>query len=312
MAGESIPFTLADIQATARAYDPRLSKAPIVIGHPATDDPAQGWAQSLAATERGLFAQPMKVDPAFAEAVNAGRYGTISAKFYRPQDAANPVPGVWYLRHIGFLGAQPPAVKGLDDPAFAADADDGCVCFQEGLAVAPDINFQPPKESTVTDEEVARLREENLAKDRRIAELEAKQRADEAATTQAANTAFAEQMASEARILPAWKPLVAAIGTQLQATPDVEFGEGVDKKPMVEVFRDFVRALPPAVSFGEQAARERAAAGQGDAGAGAGADDCVEFGEGVDPDRLKQHRAIQAYAKENKTSYATAARAVIK
>lgn len=42
------------------------------------------------------------------------------------------MPGVWYLRHIGFLGEHPPGVKGLDDPEFAEA--DGCVCFQEGVA----------------------------------------------------------------------------------------------------------------------------------------------------------------------------------
>ena len=134
MSGESIAFSAADLQATAAAYNPRLAKAPLVIGHPATDDPAKGWAQSLAANERGLFATATKVDPAFAESVRAGSYGTVSAKFYRPTDANNPVPGVWYLRHVGFLGAANPGVKGLDDPEFADAADDGCVCFTEGVA----------------------------------------------------------------------------------------------------------------------------------------------------------------------------------
>jgi hypothetical protein len=133
MSGEAIDFTTADLQATAAAFNPALSKAPIVIGHPATDDPAQGWIAQLKATERGLFGTPSQVDPAFAQAANAGRYGAVSAKFYRPTDANNPVPGVWYLRHVGVLGAQNPAVKGLDSPAFAS-ADDGCVCFQEGVA----------------------------------------------------------------------------------------------------------------------------------------------------------------------------------
>lgn len=129
MAGEAIEFSEADLAATARAYDPKLHKAPIVKGHPATDAPAQGWAAALVADGRGLFAAAEKVDPAFAEEVRAGRYGTVSAKFYRPDSPANPVPGVWYLRHIGVLGAQPPAVKGLDSPEFAEDADS--VAFQE-------------------------------------------------------------------------------------------------------------------------------------------------------------------------------------
>ena len=132
MAGDVIEFSEADVAATARAYDPKLHEAPLVIGHPKTDDPAQGWVQSLAATERGLFAAPRDVQVAFSEQVGQRRYGKVSSKFYSPDSPSNPVPGVWYLRHVGFLGAQPPGVKGLDNPSFA-DADDGCVAFQEAV-----------------------------------------------------------------------------------------------------------------------------------------------------------------------------------
>lgn len=132
MAGETIAFSQADLAATAAAFNPALGKAPIVIGHPATDDPAMGWVERLEANERGLFAYPKQVDPAFAESARAGRFGALSAMFYRPTDAGNPKPGVWYLKHVGALGAQQPAVKGLDDPAFAASATG--VCFAEGVA----------------------------------------------------------------------------------------------------------------------------------------------------------------------------------
>lgn len=136
--GEAIEFSQADIEATAAAYDPKRLRAPLVKGHPKTDDPAQGWVARLRADARGLHAEPEQVAPAFAEEVRAGRYGAVSAKFYRPTDPNNPVPGVWYLRHLGFLGAQPPAVKGLEPPAFAeAGADDGeGVCFAEPLALS--------------------------------------------------------------------------------------------------------------------------------------------------------------------------------
>ncbi|WP_180125666.1 peptidase [Rhodoferax sp. BLA1] len=132
MSGEVIEFSAADLEATAKAYDPKIAKAPIVIGHPKTDDPAQGWVASLVKTARGLFSVPEKVDPAFAEDARAGKWGTISAKFYRPTDINNPVPGVWYLRHVGVLGAAAPGVKGLDPPEFN-EAEDG-VCFQEAIA----------------------------------------------------------------------------------------------------------------------------------------------------------------------------------
>lgn len=141
VAGEVLEFTAADLAATAAAYDPAIHKAPIVKGHPAIDAPAQGWATGLTARRAGLYAQPAQVDPAFAEEARAGRWGTVSAKFYRPDAANNPVPGVWYLRHIGVLGAHPPGVKGLESPEFGeADGDDGCVCFSEGVAFGRDSN----------------------------------------------------------------------------------------------------------------------------------------------------------------------------
>lgn len=135
VAGETIEFTEAEVRAMAAAYSPAKHKAPIVVGHPALDAPARGWVESLSADERGLFAVPTKVDPAFAEEARAGRWGTVSARFYRPDSPANPVPGVWYLRHIGVLGAQPPGVKGLLEPEFAeGEGEDGCVSFTEGVA----------------------------------------------------------------------------------------------------------------------------------------------------------------------------------
>lgn len=373
MAGETIEFGEADLAATAAAYNPKIHKAPIVKGHPAIDAPAQGWADQLVIQARGLYAVPGKVDPAFAEEARTGRWGTVSAKFYRPDAANNPVPGVWYLRHIGVLGAHPPGVKGLDDPEFAEASDDGCVCFAEGVAfgewdgmtnanlwrnlrewvlgkfgqedadkvvpgydvralelgAAEEINEarqaagapaafseaaappipsptnKPPQESAVNEEEAARLREESAAKDRQIAELQAAEAKRKEAAILADNAAFAESMASEARIPAAMKGQVAAIGAQLAAAPDVEFGEGDDKKPLHESFRDFVRALPQQVAFREQATRDRSAAAETESTP-------VEFAEGADPDRVQQDKRIRAYAKEHKVDYATAAHAVMR
>lgn len=95
------------------------TRLPLVIGHPAVDGPAWGWASRLAAGKDGLFASPSQLDPAFAKLVRAGRFKKVSASFYAPDNPNNFVPGVYYLRHVGFLGAQPPAVKGLAPVNFA-------------------------------------------------------------------------------------------------------------------------------------------------------------------------------------------------
>ena len=130
MQGATIDFGEGDLIATAKAYDPTRHEAPLVIGHPRADAPAWGWVGGLTADEGGLFATPRQLDPAFAEMVRAGRFKKVSASFYTPDSPHNPVPGVYYLRHVGFLGAQPPAVKGLAPVNFAeGDTDEGCVSF---------------------------------------------------------------------------------------------------------------------------------------------------------------------------------------
>lgn len=126
--GDSFNFSESDVAATIAAYDPALHEAPIVVGHPRHDLPAYGWIKSLAFAEGALAAETAQVDPAFAELVDAGRYKKISASFYHPESQSNPVPGVYYLRHVGFLGAQPPAIKGLRNPEFN-EADEKVVSF---------------------------------------------------------------------------------------------------------------------------------------------------------------------------------------
>lgn len=130
MHGTTLPFTPADLAACAAAYDPAVHEAPIVVGHPKTDDPAYGWVASLSATGSDLLAEPAQVDPQFAELVTAGRYKKISASFYLPDSPNNPKPGVLYLRHVGFLGAQPPSIKGLRSAAFG-EQETGVVEFAD-------------------------------------------------------------------------------------------------------------------------------------------------------------------------------------
>ena len=121
--GLKLEFSEDNLKASVEAYDPKIHEAPIVVGHPKDNGPAWGWVNSLSYNEDGLTANPDQVDPNFEEQVQAGRYKKVSASFYAPDSANNPVPGVYYLRHVGFLGAQPPAVKGLKGVEFSEDDD---------------------------------------------------------------------------------------------------------------------------------------------------------------------------------------------
>ncbi|MBH1817719.1 hypothetical protein I5W15_05090 [Stenotrophomonas maltophilia] len=130
--GRSFTFSEADVQQIAQTYSVDLHEAPIVVGHPKADLPAYGWGKSLECRDGVLFAEPHQVDPDFAGMVNKGRFKKISASIFLPDTPGNPTPGKFYLRHIGFLGAQPPAVKGLKSASFSEGEE--AVCFSQPLA----------------------------------------------------------------------------------------------------------------------------------------------------------------------------------
>ena len=128
--GSQWNITDADVQRAAEVYDPKLHEAPIVIGHPAMNAPAYGWVPKLAADGGSLTAEFAQMDDGFAAAVRAGRYKKVSASFWPPGHPNNPVPDSYYLRHVGFLGAHAPAVKGLRAIEFGA-AEEGVIEFSE-------------------------------------------------------------------------------------------------------------------------------------------------------------------------------------
>ncbi|MEA3533718.1 peptidase [Rhizobium sp. CC-YZS058] len=117
--GKALTFSEADVAAIAASYDPALHQAPIVVGHPKTNMPAFGWIKSLSVKGDRLVAEPDRLDPAFAEMVKDGKFLKVSAALYDPASKGNPTPGSYHLRHVGFLGAEPPAVKGLAAIEFA-------------------------------------------------------------------------------------------------------------------------------------------------------------------------------------------------
>ncbi|EGZ8565123.1 TPA: peptidase, partial [Escherichia coli] len=69
MHGKKLPFTPDDLAACVKAYDPSVHEAPLVIGHPRTEDPAWGWVKALSLSGVDLMAEPAQLDPQFAEMV---------------------------------------------------------------------------------------------------------------------------------------------------------------------------------------------------------------------------------------------------
>lgn len=128
--GITLDFNEDLLQQAATAYDPSLHEAPIVIGHPSSNGPAFGWVSGLNYQEGDLHAIPHQINADFQEMVQQGAFKKVSASWYLPDSPQNPKPGTLYLRHVGFLGAQPPAIKGLSGINFN-EATDGVVEFEE-------------------------------------------------------------------------------------------------------------------------------------------------------------------------------------
>lgn len=128
--GVVVDITTADLQQAVDAYNINFHESPAVIGHPQLNAPAYGWVKRLELDGDVLKAEFDQIDPEFAEMVEKGRFKKISSSFYLANSPNNPCPGNLYLRHVGFLGAMPPAVKGLRNPEFA-DNEQGVVDFSD-------------------------------------------------------------------------------------------------------------------------------------------------------------------------------------
>ena len=128
--GRTITFTLENCIDLAESYDPSVSEAPAVIGHPKLTAPAYGWAKRFQIKDGLVYVELDQVNPEFAEAFNSGAYKKRSLSIYLPESPGNPKPGHYYARHIGFLGAAAPAIKGLPDVSFAdSDGEQGAIEF---------------------------------------------------------------------------------------------------------------------------------------------------------------------------------------
>lgn len=115
-AGNTREWTEGDLDEIVTKYNQQVADkkhdAPVVIGHPVNNSPAYAWVESLKRIGSTLLAKFRDVDKQFQDLVNQGRYQKISIALYPDK----------LLRHVGFLGAVPPAVKGLKAPTFN-DAD---------------------------------------------------------------------------------------------------------------------------------------------------------------------------------------------
>lgn len=308
-AGQVHEFSQADVDGMVASYNPAVREAPLTVGHPKDNLPAYGWVKSLARNESGVLTiNPHKVEPQFAEMVKAGRFAKRSASFYPPNSPNNPTPGKWYLRHVAFLGAQPPAIAGLKDIEFSAGDADGAVCFSEIVPI--DIQQESDDMSKELEEKLAKAQADLAAANKKAADAEAaaKAAADQAASfaekaradRKAGFVSFAEAQVQAGKLLPKDKDMAVATLEALADAAPVEFAEGdaTRKVSPAQWLQDLIGAKQPVVSFGEFAP-----------GAGAGAA-AVQVGAAKGKSDAEIDQAAKAYAAQHKVNYSEALNAV--
>jgi hypothetical protein len=239
-----LSVTAEDILATARAYDPARYRAPVVIGHPETDDPAWGWVLAASADSDGLWLD-VELLPEMADLVRSRRYQAVSVALWTPDAPGNPAPGVWSLKHLGFLGAAAPAVKGLAPVQLADEAAAGQIVTVTLRERAAERN---PKEKTVMNEPDTSVAE----RERRLAEREAAIAARERELARAAYAAELDAHVRAGRVLPAECAPLVAVMERLAQAETITLAEG-GAQPALDVLRGFLSRLPSRVDMAERA-----------------------------------------------------------
>lgn len=266
--GNLTEIKISQLAQAVTAYDPNLHEAPAVIGHPKDNAPAYAWVKGLSLEGDTLKAELAQIDPEFSEMVQAGRFKKVSASFYLEDSPHNPKPGKLYLRHVGFLGAMPPAVKGLRNPEFSED--------EKGV-----VNFSIEMEDNA---EIKALRAENE-------QLKAEERTRK-------NLEFAEGLVSVGRLAPIAKAKALEIlnyAEECDQASIINFNEG---ESMAQKVREFLALQPKVVSFGEFATKERAVSGQ--------SSDLVEYSENTPANVIELDQQIRQCMKQNNVDYRTA------
>lgn len=270
--GRGRDYPAAELADMCAVYDPDLYQAPIVVGHPTHDAPAYGWLAALRydPVAQAVEGVPAEIDPDFAAAHRAGRLRYHSISLYLPDSAANPKPGHLYPRHLGFLGATPPAIKGLRRASFAAaDPDTLTLTFtfnESPGAPMPDPTTPTPRlPATAADPDLtAQFAEREAHLSARERELEARAATlaqAEADRARAACVSFAEELVAQGRLLPRDSAPVATLLASLppDAAAQVDFAEPVtdDTPPQAQTagawLRAFLGRLPVQVDYREHA-----------------------------------------------------------
>jgi hypothetical protein len=167
-AGQVVNLTKELLQKVANNYNAPNYAAPITVGHPrSAKEPAWGRVDGLKFENDKLLFKPGTLVAEFAEMVNKGMYNNVSA-------GINLVNNT--LDHVAFLGAQAPAIKGLEritavEFSAAPETVQSVDCTESAKTWLGIAEFSSPRENwlvrriAMLARIMRRIREEKIATD---------------------------------------------------------------------------------------------------------------------------------------------------
>lgn len=278
-AGQSSYWHSDRLDQIVQTYNPARHEAPLVIGHPEHDSPAWGWVEGVKREGNKLFVKFKNVADEFIDMAKRGLFTKRSVAFYPPDHPQNPHPGKWHLRHVGWLGAMPPAVKGLanvsfgDVPGMNFEFSESNKSFKqteesnmktvEQLQAELDALTAKYNEAvgkvTTLEADLKKFKDEKAAGDNDAKFAEMKQAADTAKAEVAKlqkklfeqeESAFCEKLVQEGKLTPAEKDYeVAELVSKRMSKQEVTFGE--TKTTNYDLHREKLSKRAPVVKFGD-------------------------------------------------------------
>jgi hypothetical protein len=222
-----------------------VHEAPIVIGHPKDNAPAFGWVDSLKREGDILYAKLKNLVPEFVEILKRKLFKKRSISLYPDLS----------LRHVGFLGAGIPAVKGLEDIKFSDE---------NNVLIEMPFYEEDSQLKVFSEEEVKTLIEKTKEK----AEMETrfhmerefteKQRETQKEIRKKKNKRYVDDKIKKGIIPPAIAQmgLVKFMDALDGNFEEITFSEGEKKKPL-EWFIEFLEKINRSPIFGEIATKDR-------------------------------------------------------
>lgn len=255
--GNSTEYSTSDIAQIAQNYNNSLEKdssaiAPIVKGHPKTDDPAYGWVEKLKVNGDKLLAKVKDIVPEFAEEVRAGRFRKVSIALF---------PGN-LLRHIGFLGAATPAIKGLEPATFADKGEY--------------IEYSYSAEANESELLIEQLSRENRLLKSKLNKLESEQK-------NAEYSEFIEELLAENKITPHQAKSLKLILMRVSESKNYSEGESI-----IENIKEFANSISAMTLLNSEFAQNEIPA-----------DDGQFEGKNTSPERLAIHKKATTISRDN-------------